>query len=164
MRAFFAGIVAGTVAITLLASPPILAGDSSVSAWQNLRQLSAGQEIEVTKTKGSTVRGTFVAFTDESISVREKQQETAVPRAEVSRVQLRPAGRGKCKWIGLAIGAGAGAGVGAGLGESLSNRSGGDFKNLKPAIIGLSAGIGALVGLVVGSALGGRHTTIYRAK
>src|ERR1700690_1797012 len=147
MRAICAVIVTGTVAITLLAPPPLLASDSSVSAWQNLRQLSAGQEIEVAKTKGSTVRGIFVAFSDESITVREKQQETAVPRREVLRVQLRPAGRGKCKWIGLAGGAGAGAGVGAGLGESLSNQSGGDFRNLKPAIIGVSAGIGALVGL-----------------
>ena len=142
----------------------MLASDSGVSAWQNLRQLSAGQEIEVTRTKGSTVRGTFVGFSDESINVREKQQETAIPRAEVSRVQLRPVGHGKCKWIGLAVGAGAGAGVGAGLGESLSNSSGADFKNLKPAIIGLSAVSGALVGLVVGSALGSRHTTVYRAK
>ena len=142
----------------------MLASDGSVSSWQNLRQLTAGQEIEVDKTKGSPVRGTFIAFTDESISLRENQQETAVPRAEVLRVRLRPAGRGKYTWIGLAVGAGAGAGAGAGIAEGLSNRSGGDFKNLKPAIIGLSAGLGALVGLVVGSSLGGRHTTIYRAK
>ena len=142
----------------------MLAGDSGVSAWQNLRQLTAGQEIEVMKTKGGPVRGTFIGFADESISVREKQQETAVPRAEVSRVRLRPATRGRYTLIGAAVGAGAGAGLGAGIGESLSNQSGGDFRNLKPAIIGVLAGLGALVGLVVGSALGSRHTTIYRAK
>ena len=164
MRAIFAGIVAGTVAITLLTPAPMLASDSNVSAWQNLRQLTAGQEIEVTKAKGSPVRGTFIAFADESISVREKQQEIAIPRADVSRVRLRPPGRGKYTWIGAAVGAGAGAGVGAGIGESLANQSGGDFRNLKPAIIGLSAGLGALVGLAVGSALGSRHTTIYRAR
>lgn len=142
----------------------MLASDSSVSAWQNLRQLSAGQEIEVTKTKGGTVRGAFVAFSDESISVREKQQETAIPQREVSRVRLRPARRGRYTLLGLGVGAGAGAGVGAGIAQSLSNRSGWDFRNLKPAIIGVTAGIGALVGLAVGSALGGRHTTVYRAR
>lgn len=142
----------------------MLASDSSVSAWQNLRQLTTGQEIEVTQTKGSPVRGTFISFADESISVRDKEKEIAIPRADVSRVRLRPAGRGKYTWIGAAVGAGAGAGVGVGIGESLANQSGGDFRNLKPAIIGVSAGLGAVAGLLVGSALGGRHTTIYRAK
>ncbi len=150
--------------MTLLAPAPMLASDSSVTAWQNLGQLTPGQEIEVTTTKGRPVRGTFTGFGDESISLREKQRETAIPRAEVSRVRLRPARRGRYTLIGAAVGAGAGAGVGAGLGEGLSNSSGGDFRNLKPAIIGLSAAFGALVGLAVGSALGSRHTTIYRAK
>ena len=164
MRALFARIVAITVAIALLAPAPMLASDSSGSAWQNLRQLAAGQEIEVTNTAGKTVRGTFGSFSDQSISLHEKQQETVVLRAEVSRVRLRPARRGRYALIGAAVGAGAGAGLGAGLGESLANSSGGDFRNLKPAIIGLSAVFGALVGLVVGSALGSRHTTVYRAK
>jgi hypothetical protein len=163
MKVSLSRIVAGTLAMSLLAPAPMLARDGSLAAWQNLRQLAAGQEIEVA-TKGRTVKGTFVAFADESISLRQKQQETAIPRADVSQVRLRPARRGRYTLIGAAVGAGAGAGVGAGLAEGLSNESGWDFRNLKPAVIGLSAVFGALVGLVVGSALGGRHTTIYRAR
>jgi len=133
----------------------MLAKDSNVNSWQNLKQLAAGQEIEVTKTKGRPVRGAFMGFVDQSISVREKQQEIAIPRADVARVQLRPAKRGRYLWIGAAVGAGAGAGVGLGIGEGVANESGGDFRNLKPAITGVSAGLGALVGAVIGSAIGG---------
>ena len=152
------------VALSLLEPALMPASDSNVTSWQNLKQLAAGQEIEVAKTKGSSVRGTFIGFVDEAISVREKQQEIVIPRADVSRVRLRPAKSARYMWIGAAVGAGAGAGVGVGIGESVANESGGDFKNLKPAITGVSAGLGALVGAVIGSVVGGRHTTIYIAK
>lgn len=164
MRVLYAKIIAGMVAITSLEPALMLASDSNVTSWQNLKQLAAGQAIEVTKTKGRPVRGTFIGFVDQAISLREKQQEIAIPRADVSRVRLRPAKSGRYIWIGAAIGAGAGAGVGAGIGESVANESGGDFRNLKPAITGVSAGLGALVGAVIGSAIGGRHTTIYIAR
>ena len=164
MKVFWVKTVAGIVAITLLGPPLMMAGDSSMTSWQNLRQLAAGQEIEVTKTKERPVRGTFIRFADQSISLREKQQEIEIPRADVSRVRSRSAKRGRYTWIGAAVGAGAGAGAGAGIGESVANQSGGDFRNLKPAIIGVSAGIGALIGAVIGSAMGGRHTTIYSAR
>lgn len=152
------------VAIALLNPALMLASDTSATSWQNLRQLATGQEIEVTRTNGSSVRGTFISFVDQSISLREKQQELAIPRTDVSRVRLRPAKRRRYLWIGLAVGAGAGAGAGAGIGENLANESGGDFRNLKPAIIGVSAGLGALVGAVIGSVIDGRHTTIYVAR
>lgn len=164
MRVFLAKIVAGIVAIALLEPALMLAKDSNVTSWQNLKQLAAGQEIEVTKTEGRPVRGAFLGFVDQSISLREKQQEIAIPRADVARVQLRPAKRGRYLWIGAAVGAGAGAGVGLGIGEGVANESGGDFRNLKPAITGVSAGLGALVGAVIGSTIGGRHATIYMAR
>jgi hypothetical protein len=141
----------------------MLAGGGNGTSWQNLQRLAAGQEIEVTKTDGKPVRGAFIGFADQSISVRQKQQEIAIPRAEVSRVRLRTTGS-RYPWIGAAIGAGAGAGVGAGIGEGVAKQSGGDFSNLKPAIIGVSAGLGALAGAVIGSLIEGRHTTIYVAK
>lgn len=164
MRALLAKGIAGIVAIALLEPALMLAKDGNLTSWQNLKQLAAGQEIEITKTQGKPVRGAFIGFADQSISLREKQQEIAIPRADVARVQLRPAKRGRYLWIGAAVGAGAGAGVGLGIGESVANESGGDFKNLKPAITAVSAGLGALVGAVIGSTLCGRHTTIYIAR
>ena len=129
----------------------MLAGGGNGTSWQNLQRLAAGQEIEVTKTDGKPVRGAFIGFADQSISVRQKQQEIAIPRAEVSRVRLRTKGS-RYTWIG------------AGIGEGVAKQSGGDFSNLKPAIIGVSAGLGALAGAVIGSLIEGRHTTIYVAK
>ena len=164
MGVCFVKTVAVMVAITLLGPTLMAAGDSNVTSWQSLQQLAPGQKIEVARTKSGPVRGTFVSFSDQSITLREKQQETAISRADVSRVRLLPARRRRYALIGAAVGAGAGAGAGAGIGESVANESGGDFRNLKPAIIGVTAGLGALIGLVIGSAAGGRHTTIYSAK
>jgi hypothetical protein len=82
----------------------------------------------------------------------------------VARVSLRSSKRLNYTLVGLGVGAGVGAGIGAGAGESLNNTSGGDFANLKPAIIGAGCAIGALVGTLVGSGLGGRGATVYRAK
>jgi hypothetical protein len=161
MRGSFAAkIVAGLIAI-VLAEPHAIAAGGKLKSWQNLRQLGAGQEIEVAKTNGEAVRGSFVAFAEQSISLRGRQRDITIAQAEVSRVQLRPAGhRRHGGWIGAAIGAGAGAGVGAGIAEGVAT----DFSNLRPAIIGVSAGVGALVGAAIGSVIGGRHTTIYTAK
>ena len=164
MKAFWLKAVAGIVTITLLGPPMIMAADSGAASWQNLKQIAYGQEIEVARTKDRPVRGTFINFADQFISLREKGQELAIPRTDVSRVRLRPARRAKYTWIGLAVGAGVGAGAGAGIGEGVANESGGDFRNLKPAITGVSAGIGALIGAVIGSAAGSTHTTIYSVK
>src|ERR1017187_5042178 len=103
MKVFWVKTVAGIVAITLLGPPLMMAGDSSMTSWQNLRQLAAGQEIEVTKTKERPVRGTFIRFADQSISLREKQQEIEIPRADVSRVRSRSAKRGRFTWGGAAV-------------------------------------------------------------
>jgi hypothetical protein len=146
--------------LTIATLPVTLAGsEDGTAAWQNLSQLSAGQKIEVIKKDGKSLRGPFIAFTDESIRLQGKRQEVSVPRADVLRVRTNPDRGRRNTWIGAAIGAGGGLAVGAGLSERLS-----DFPNLKPAAYGLSAGVGALVGALIGSVAGARHTTIYIAK
>jgi hypothetical protein len=157
-------ILAGVVALVLARPALMLAGDGGATVWQNLGTLAAGQEIEIERTNGTAVKGAFTGFTDQSVSVRRKSQEIAIPRAEVSKVRVRRAGSRKCAWIGAAVGAGVGAGAGAGIGEGVANKSGGDFSNLKPAIVGISAGVGALVGVLIGTAAGNRNTIVYAAR
>jgi hypothetical protein len=164
MRVHFARFIAGMAAMTLLAPAPMPAGESPATSWQNLKQLTAGQELEVTPLKGAPMRATFVGFSDQSITLRTRTGESALARAEVSRVRLAPPRGRKHIWIGAALGAGAGAGIGAGLGEGLTKESGGDFRGYKPAITGVSAGVGALVGALLGSMIGGRPKTVYAAK
>jgi hypothetical protein len=148
----------------VLAASNLLGQTTDAASWHNLSRLAPGQTIEVTTKKGESLKGTFANVSEGSISLVRKLQNVAVPRAEVARVNLRSSKRLNYMLAGLAIGAGAGAGIGAGAGESLSNASGGDFANLKPAIIGGGCAIGALVGTLVGSWLGGRGATVYSAK
>src|SRR5580692_3890865 len=103
MRTVFAKeIVAGLIAITLVNPALMVAGDGNLTSWQNLQQLGAGQEIAVTKSDGGAVRGAFIAFADQSISLRGKQQDITIARTDVSRVRLRPASGRRYAWIGAA--------------------------------------------------------------
>ena len=154
--AFATKFVAGLIVITLGAPPSITAGTPNRRSWQNLQQLNSGQQIEIMKTHGESVRGAFVSFADQSVTVRDSSQDITVGRPDIARIRLRSGKSRKYGWIGAAIGAGAGAGVGAGISQRLS-----DFSNLRPAIIGVTVGIGALIGAGIGLAIGGRHTTIY---
>ena len=160
---FTTKLVVRFLAITLV-GPPSTVASANLTSWQNLEQLRPGENIEVMQTNGGRVRGTYVGFADQSITLRGTQQDITIARADVSRVRLRPPKSRKYLWIGAAIGAGAGAGLGAGIGEGVASASGGDFRNLKPAIIGVCAGVGAAVGAAIGLAIGNRHTTIYTAK
>jgi hypothetical protein len=147
----------------LLLITKLVSGNPDLNSWQNLTRLAPDQPLEVRKIAGESTKGNFVSVTAQSIELRVGQQNVSIPRSQVSRIRLR-SGERKATWIGLALGAGAGAGLGAGIGSGLSNESGGDFSNLKPAVIGICAGVGALVGFAVGSILDNRHQTIYQAK
>ena len=153
-----------TLLAAVLVASNLLGQTTDAASWQNLSRLAPGQSIEVTTKKGESLKGTFANVSEGSISLVRKSQNVAVPRAEIARVSLRASKRLNYTLVGLGVGAGVGAGIGAGAGESLNNTSGGDFANLKPAIIGAGCAIGALVGTLVGSWLGGRGATVYRAK
>ena len=145
-------------------SSTLMAQTNDANSWPNLRRLTPGQSIEVFDHKGTAIKGTLVSVSDESIAVNAKQGTVSVPRSEVSLVRVRSGKRRMYTLIGLTIGAGAGVGLGAVGGESLAESSGGDFANLKPAIMGASGAAGALVGAIIGSVAGNRATTVYRAK
>ena len=144
--------------------PALMAQNGSSDSWLNVRRLAQGSPIEVVDHKGASIKGTLAEVSDDSISVAGKKGTVAVPRSEVSRVRVRSSKGRTPTLVGMAIGAGAGLGVGAAAGARLANESGGDFANLKPAIIGVSGAVGALVGAVIGSVAGNRATTVYSAK
>jgi hypothetical protein len=153
-----------TLLAAVLAATNLFGQTTDPASWQNLSRLAPGQSIQVATRKGEVLKGTLVTVSEGAISLERTHRSVAVPRAEVARVSLRSSQQRKYTLIGLGVGAGAGAGVGAAAGESLANESGGDFRNLKPAVIAVACAIGALAGALVGSWLGGRGTTVYRAK
>jgi hypothetical protein len=153
-----------TLLAAVLAASNLLGQTTDAASWQNLSRLAPGQSIEVTTKKGESLKGMFASASEGAISLERKHGNVAVPRAEVARVSIRSSKRLNYTLAGLGIGVGAGAGIGAGMGGRIANESGGDFDNLKPAIVAAGCALGALVGTLVGSSLGGRGATVYRAK
>ncbi|HTS27305.1 MAG TPA: hypothetical protein VMH81_15620 [Bryobacteraceae bacterium] len=142
----------------------LAAWTGDLTAWASVQRLAPGQSVEVVNQKGESFSGKLESVSEESIVILGKHHTATVPRTAVKRVQIRGSRRLRCTLIGAGIGAGAGLGLGAAGAESLANSSGGDFANLKPAIIGASGAAGALIGAVVGSAVGNRGTTVYRIR
>jgi hypothetical protein len=134
------------------------AAPRDTASWQNVQALDRGVRVEVSRKTGDTLRGTLGSVSPDSLTILVKQQETAVPRADVLRVVKKR--QGHAKWIGLGIGAGAGAGVGAALGARLANESAGDI-DVKALSIAAVAAAGALIGLAIGAGLDSRHSTVY---
>jgi hypothetical protein len=132
------------------------AGDRS--DWGNLHQLSPGESIVVTRKSGDSLKGVFISVKDESLTLGTKNNEVAVPKADVARVR-KGAHRGSATLIGAVVGAGGGAGLGAGL--TAGNSRG--FVGGRPAVIGGFAVLGVLAGALIGLGLGSRHATVYRA-
>ena len=142
----------------------VVAQTTDLNSWASVRGLTPGRPIEVIDRQGAAIKGELSGASADSITVNAKGRTVAVPRSEVSIVRARSGRRRRYALIGAAIGAGAGLGLGVAGGESLSNGSGGDFANLKPAITVGSGAVGALIGAVIGSVVGNRATTVYHAR
>jgi hypothetical protein len=145
----------------ILLAISLVANGQDVRSWGNLDSIAAGQALDIGKMAGGSVRGYYVAHSEQSIDVSANQQLVSIPRVQVSEIRLRSKTRNPM-WIGLAVGAGAGAAVGAGIGSRFEQS--GDFGNATSVATAIFAGVGALVGLAIGSTLAHRHTLIYRAK
>lgn len=127
-------------------------------SWESLNRLQAGQKIQVVQMDMKSLKGKFLGYSEEAITLRVKKDEVAVARADVLRVSLR--GKPK-RGRNALIGAGVGAGVGIGIGIGVVVATGGsDNPNvvLAPAMA-LGAGLGGALGAATPS-----YQTIYRVK
>ncbi len=121
------------------------------SAWNNLKQLSAGMQVRVMANSKKSFDGQFQSTTDDAIIIRSKGADQTLSRASVQKVFSRRAGhRGRHTLIGAAIGAGAGLGTGAAIDNDCSPHSivctGNKGKAILTPVFGLlGAGIGALL-------------------
>ncbi len=128
--------------------------------WKNLEQLRVGERIQVVKKDKSSHFGTFVALSDESLTLRNASGDAGFRREEILRVsRIGGARRGRAALIGLAIGGGAGAAIGA-----AANGGGGSFEIISSkeaaAILGV---VGGAAGAGIGAAVARpAKTEIYR--
>ncbi len=151
--------------VTTIFSISLPAQELGEHSWENLQQLRVGQKIEIVDTNLKKLKGAFLSFSEEAISLRVKKQEVGVQREEVFRVSLRKKSkRLRNALIGLAIGAGAGVAVVeicAQASSGLSPCLGQDFRAIAYAIL---VPVGGAAGAGVGAAFPPGYQTIYRAK
>ena len=144
------------------AQPP---AEPGISDWNNLQQVRVGQKIEVVDTNLKRLKGTFLSFSEEAISLRVKKQEVGVQREDVFRVSLREKSkRLRNALIGMAIGAGAGVAaieICAQASSGFLPCAGQDFRAVAYAVL---VPVGGAVGAGIGAAFPPGYQTIYRAK
>jgi hypothetical protein len=128
----------------------LFAADPSDSSWEDLRQLGAGQQIQVVEMNLRSQEGTFFQLSEEAISFRVEDRAVSVPRAEVFKVSLR-GGRKRLRnvLLGLLVGGGMGLAVGAAQDRNHCGDPSSDYcyHKLAGGVIGL--GFGAAGGAVI---------------
>jgi hypothetical protein len=143
------------IALSLLL--PLLVAARDLSSWDRVTALSPGKAVEVTRQTGEPVKGDLVSASPDTITIRGKQGETSVARAEVKSIGAK--GSGNAKWLGAAIGGVAGLVVGLVATLPLANEGRDD---LKAAGAGAGAAVGAAIGLGIGAGIDGGYKTVYR--
>ncbi len=146
--------------LPLLLFPIVTTAQTAEGSWENLNQLRVGQKIELVETNLKKLKGTFLSFSEEAISLRVGKDEVGVPRVNVLRVGSLDQSKRK-RNIVLGVALGAGLGVAAGIGLSYAWFDEGDQAKAVALIVGCSAGGAAALG-AMGASSG--YQTIYRAK
>ncbi len=147
-----------TPALVLLFFPSaIVLAQSAKDSWDNLKQLQPGQKIEVVDMKMKTLKGEFVAFTDEAISLRQGGSDQSIGRADVVRVTVRDTShRTRNMLLGSTIGGG--IAIAATIVPLAANSNEGNSCGACVAAIAAGFGGGAALGAIPG------NRTIYRTK
>jgi hypothetical protein len=146
-------------AVFFVSLPWRVSAQEPAGSWENLRDVRAGEAIEVVDASMRAHRGDFAAFTSETISLRLDGREMTIPRAGVASVKRRgERHRRRNALLGLAIGATGGLAAGVIHGATYHERG------ETPVFVAVYAPIGAGIGAVAGAALpAGRQVTVYRA-
>jgi hypothetical protein len=120
-------------------------------AWNNLKQLSPGQQVRILVNSNKSFKGQFQSVTDDAVIIHANGADETLSRSSVQKVSSRrPRHRGRHALIGAAIGASAGLGIGAAIDNDCSSQSivctGNKGKAILTPVFGLiGAGVGALL-------------------
>jgi len=128
-------------------------GRQDRQSWDNLVTLRAGQKVQV-KTQGAGKwKGTFLAFTADSISIHAKNRDMEIPRGEVQTVKRGSAAvRIRHTLIGAGLGAAAAVAIAVPtISEGYANDQ------------AVTAAVLTMVGATVVGAILPAYSTIYEA-
>lgn len=152
-------LISKTRILLLAVISSIAFGQSAEDSWGNLNRLHVGQKIEVVDMKMKSVTGSFVAVSEEAITLLAGVTRISIPQPNVLSVKNREASHRKRNMLlGLAIGAAGGLASGAIRGAM--NRDAGETGVFIMALTPIGAGIGAAAGAVLPAS----QVTVYRAK
>ncbi len=136
------------------------AQDSDSDQWAALRQLNAGEKVQIVQITLESQTGIFQSLSDEAIFFRVGQQERSVTRQNLLRLTvIDRSSRKRNTVLGLAIGTAAGLAGGGALASAAGWFDEGTGSKPAVAIAGFGAG-GAVAGYAMGASSGTR--TIYR--
>jgi hypothetical protein len=150
-----------------IATSPTLGDDNKNQAnWDRLKQLSAGEEIQVVETDAKSNRGSFQNVSDQSIVVSTATGQKTVGRSSILRVSTRgQKHRMRNALIGGGIGAGVGLGIGAAADAHNNKCAGLCFDILPNGGKEIATPLGAIIGAIVGAVIPtGDWHEVYRAR
>jgi hypothetical protein len=152
------------ILICVLVLPVSAFARTDQASWENLGALSAGHKIQVLELNSKKFSGSFVNFSNTSISLQERGGAQTILRQDVRSVTLlENPHRLRNALIGVVVGTGAGAGIGAAAYHPCTSAGFGCAGYTGRGIpIGIGAVIGGVSGAIVGT-LWPSHKTIFRA-
>jgi len=134
-----------------------VAGTKSTESWENLKQLRAGDKIEVIDQNLRSFRGRLVSVSDEAIALQSKKDTVTVERANVFRVSVRDTSH---RTRNMLLGSGILGGIALAAAVPLALINSNEGNGCGPCVAAIAAGFGG--GAALGSLPGWR--TVYRAE
>ena len=129
----------------------------NAGSWDDLKQLRVGEKIEVVDMNLKSVKGTFLSFSPDSISLNSGKQEMAVQRADVMRVSVRDTSK---RTRNMLLGSGILGGVALAAAAVPLGSSSNEGNSCGVCVVAIVAGFGG--GAALGALPGSR--TVYRAE
>jgi hypothetical protein len=145
------------VLVFLLLVPAFVLAQSAKDSWGNLKQLRAGQKIEVVDTSMKSLRGPFVSVSEEAITLQVGKSQECIERAKVVRVSVRDNSH---RARNMLLGSGILGGIALAATAVPLGISGNEGTSCGACAAAIAAGFGG--GAALGAIPGSR--TVYRAK
>lgn len=131
--------------------------------WDNLKQLTPGQETRVVLNDARSYQGKLQSVSDDALVIHSENGDQTFTRESVARVSIKR-GRHRTRnvLLGTAIGAGAGLGLGAAIDRCGSNTVGCTGNKGKAIVAPLFGLVGASVGALISR--GGGWQDVYPSR
>jgi hypothetical protein len=147
----------------ILAVSCMARAQGTASSWGNLNTLRDGEKIQVREMNKAKVTGTFLNFTEETISVQAEAGPQTIQKRDVRTIKRM---KTKHRWVNSLLLAGAGAGIGYGIGRSQYHPCPSTQQFCLDIAGDVPGDVSAIVGFLGGGVVGALipvHQTVYNA-